>query len=193
MQLDELTDLSSISHLVVFVRYVANDSICYEFLLCKALTKRAADIFKIIDDFFKKHDVAWTKAGSVYTFAAPSMLGHQSGFVALMKTVVPDIISLHCVFNRCALASITVPEVFKEVISTAVKAVNFVCVQHRLFKEFCEEVGADYSLLLPHTKVRWLSMGRVLNRVVELSQKMAIFCKKLAIQKLLLLNTKNSY
>ena len=37
LQLNESTDVSNISHLVVFLRYVAHDSICEEFLLCKAL------------------------------------------------------------------------------------------------------------------------------------------------------------
>ena len=57
MQLDKSTDVSNTSHLVVFVRYEANDSICDEFLLYKALalTTKAAHIFKIIDDFFMKH------------------------------------------------------------------------------------------------------------------------------------------
>ena len=38
------------------MRYVANDLICDEFLLSKALalTTKTAEIFKIIDDFFEK-------------------------------------------------------------------------------------------------------------------------------------------
>ena len=102
-------NVSTISHLVVFMRYVANDSTCDEFLLCKALayTTNAADIFKIVDQFFKKHDIAWTKVGLVCTDGAPSMSSHRSGFVALVKIVVPDIISVHCVLHRYALASKT--------------------------------------------------------------------------------------
>ena len=134
-----------------------SDSICDEFLLCKALalTTKAADIFKIIDDFFKKHDIAWTKVGSVCTDDAPSMLDHQSGIVAWVKAVVPHIISVHCVLHRYALASKTLPEVVKEVLSTAVKAViRGRALQLRQFKTFCEEVGANFSVLLLHTEVR---------------------------------------
>ena len=106
------------------------------------------------------------------------MLGHRSGFLVLVKAVVPDIIIIHCVLHRSALASKRLSEVIKEVLSTAVKAVNFIrgkALQHRLFKAFCEEVRANYSILLLHTEVRWLSRGRVLNRVVELSQVMSFF------------------
>ena len=157
LQLDESTNVSNISHLVVFVRYVESDSMCDEFLLCKALalTTKAADIFKIIDEFFKKHDIAWTKVGSVCTDDASSMLDHQSGIVALVKAVVPDIISVHCVLHRYALASKTLPRVFKEVLSTVVKAViRGKALQLRQFKTFCEEVGANFSVLLLHMEVR---------------------------------------
>ena len=54
------------------------------------------------------------------------MLGHRSGILASVKTVVPDIISVYCVLHRYALASKTFPEVSTEVLSTAVKAVNFI-------------------------------------------------------------------
>ena len=37
LQLNKSTDVDNMSHLVVFVRHVANDSICDEFLLCKTL------------------------------------------------------------------------------------------------------------------------------------------------------------
>ena len=98
-----------------------------------------------------------------------------------MKTVVPDIIVVYCVLHCYDFASTTLPEVFKEVLSTAVKAVNFICgraLQHPLLKAFCEEVGKNYSALLLHTEVRWLSKGRLFNRVMELSQEMAIFLQE---------------
>ena len=56
------------------------------FYCTKALawTTKVADIFQIIDKFFKKHGIGWIKIGSVCTDGAPSMLGHQSGLVALV-------------------------------------------------------------------------------------------------------------
>ena len=66
------------------------------------------------------------------------------------------------------------------------KAVDFIhesALQHWLFKAFCEEVGANYSVLLLHTEVRRLSRGCVLNHVVELSQEMAIFLQEVGHSK----------
>ena len=98
-----------------------------------------------------------------------------------MKSVVSDIFSVHCVLHPYALVSKALPEVFKEVLSTAAKAVNVFrgrALQNQLFKSFCEEVGESYSALLLHTKVRWLSRGRVLNHVLELVQETAIFSQE---------------
>ena len=41
---------------------------------------------------------------SVCTDGAPAMIGHRSGFVALMKQVAPHIVSNHCAIHKYALA-----------------------------------------------------------------------------------------
>ncbi|XP_063600317.1 zinc finger BED domain-containing protein 5-like [Penaeus indicus] len=45
----------------------------------------------------------------------------------------------------------------------------------RLFEKICLEMGADHVSLLLHTDVRWLSRGRVLNRVLELKEQLIAF------------------
>ncbi|XP_060855494.1 protein FAM200C-like [Metopolophium dirhodum] len=54
------------------------------------------------------------------------MLGKSSGFTALIKKEIPDIIITHCFLHRHALASKTLPTNLKEVMTTAVKVVNFI-------------------------------------------------------------------
>ena len=52
-----------------------------------------------------------------------------------------------------------------------VQTVNFIrgrALNHRLFQKFCDEIGAEHSVLLYHTEVRWLSHGHVFKRVVEI-------------------------
>ena len=80
-----------------------------------------------------------------------------------------------------ALAAKSLPEKLKNVLSIAVRAVNYIrgnALNHHLFKAFGNEVGAKHSRLLYHTEVRWLSRGRVLTRVFELRKKIEMFLRK---------------
>ena len=183
IQLDESTDVANMSQLLVFVRYVANSGkLIDEFLFCKELQKttKARDVFEMLDSFFNTHQLDWGIVGSVCTDGAPAMLGHMSGFVALVKQVNPNVISTHCVLHRQALASKTMPEDMKEVLGNVIKAVNLIrgrALNHRLFKAFCSEIAAEHQILLYHTEVRWLSRGKVLTRVAELSEEIVHFLR----------------
>ncbi|XP_068205215.1 protein FAM200C-like [Palaemon carinicauda] len=109
------------------------------------------------------------------------MLGNKSGFAALVKERVPDIITKHCVLHRHALAVKTLPSHFKEILSVCVKVVNYIwgrALNHRGFKLFCEEMGSEHQVLLFHIEVRWLSRGKMLTRIAELADEIAIFLRE---------------
>ncbi|KRY40517.1 Zinc finger BED domain-containing protein 5 [Trichinella spiralis] len=68
----------------------------------------------------------------------------------------------------------------KNVLNTAVKIINFIKskpLQSRLFEKLSEEMGSCHKSLLFHSEVRWLSRGKVLTRLVELREEVAIFLK----------------
>ena len=95
--------------------------------------------------------------GSVCTDDAPAMIGHRSGFVALMKPAAPHIGSNHCAIHKYALASKTPPLELKSVLDSVVKAVNFICgraVNSQLFKAFSDDLGKEHQYLLFHAEVR---------------------------------------
>nr|XP_054593836.1 protein FAM200C-like [Nothobranchius furzeri] len=179
LQLDETTDVSSQSQLAVFVRYVKDDMIKEEFLFCKPLTTttKAADLKKLVDDFFRDNNLSWDMVSAVCTDGAPVMLGRTSGFGALVKADAPHIIVTHCILHRHVLATKTLPPKMAEVLKIVVECVNYVrnsALRHHIFSELCKEMGSEFEVLLYHSNVRWLSRGQVLNRdfamCVELAQ-----------------------
>ncbi|XP_042236517.1 protein ZBED8-like [Homarus americanus] len=154
-----------------------------EFLFCDPLleTTKAIDILEMVNSFFSKQNFDWKKnLGTLCTDGAPAMLYNTSGFAALVKKEAPQVIVTHCFLHRHALASKTLPAILKEVLSTGVKVVNFIrarAVNHRVFKRFCQEMGAEYEVLLYHT-VRWLSRGQILKRLIELRAEVSLFLRE---------------
>ena len=65
---------------------------------------RAKDVFNLVNAFLRENSIAWNKVGSVCTDGAPAMIGHRSGFVALIKQVAPRIVSNHCAVHQYVLA-----------------------------------------------------------------------------------------
>ncbi|XP_067122548.1 protein FAM200C-like [Centruroides vittatus] len=183
LQLDETTDVSSLSQLAVFVRYVKDDVIKEDFLLCKPLTTKtkAADVKKLVDDFFKENNLSWDMVSAVCSEGAPAMLRRKSGFGALVKADASHIVVTHCILHRHALATKTMPPKLAEVLKIVVECVNYVrnsALRHRIFKELCKEMGSEFEVLLYHSNVRWLSRGQVLNRVFALREELALFLQE---------------
>ncbi|XP_068206235.1 protein FAM200C-like [Palaemon carinicauda] len=172
LQLDESTDVSNLSQLIVYTHYFKDGEIKDEFLFCLALqtTTKTADVFRLLDEFFQKHQIKWEKVGSLCTDGAPAMMGNKSGFAAPVKETVPDIITNHCVLHHNALAVKTLPSHLKEVLSICVKVVNYIwgrALNHKVFKLFCEEMGGEHQVLLFHTEVRWVSRGKMLTQWIQ--------------------------
>ena len=94
LQFDETTDIKSISQLVAYVRFVKENAIVDEFLFCQETKERnrATDVFNLVNEFLCKSSIEWNKVESICTDGAPAMIGHRSGFAALMKQVAPHII-----------------------------------------------------------------------------------------------------
>ena len=180
IQLDESVDVSSVSQLMVFVRYAVGTSVKEELLFCSALntSTKASDVLEKVDHFFNKNEISWNNLCGVCTDGAPAMLGSKSGFRALVQSKATGVIFTHCFIHREALASKTLPRGLQDVFNLTIKIVNFMkssSLHTRLFRKLCEDMESEHKNLLYYTKVRWLSKGNVLSRVFELRDELKIY------------------
>ena len=99
-----------------------------------------------------------------------------------MKQRAPLAIGVHCFIHREALASKTLPDQLNTVFKVLVKIVNYIkssALNTRLFRKICQDMESDFEVLLFHTPVRWLSAGKILNRIFTLKEELMEFlqCK----------------
>lgn len=180
IQLDESTDVSNMSQLMVFARFCFNNEIHEELLFCEPLKERCTgeDIFSTVNDFFNKNNVLWKNCVSVTTDGAAALTGIKKGFRGKVTEIAPHVKFIHCIIHRQAIAAKKLePEVHK-VLQDVIDVVNFIKTRplnSRIFTILCNEMGSDHENILYHTEVRWLSCGKVLKRVVELKDELHIF------------------
>lgn len=183
LQFDESTDVSSCAILLGFIRYVHLSDVKEEFLLCENLTTTAKgeDVFRLVSRFLEKNGLHWNNVQQVSVDGAPAMMGGNRGFRGFVQRENVEIMVDHCSIHRYSLVSKTLPDALKAVFIQVVKVVNFIKardVNSRVFRELCKEMGEKYELLLYHTEVRWLSRGKVINRVIELREAVQLFLQQ---------------
>ncbi|KAL4127373.1 hypothetical protein QTP88_011547 [Uroleucon formosanum] len=110
------------------------------------------------------------------------MTGRISGFKAEVTKVSPDVRFVHCIIHREHLTFRKIGCELNLIMNDVVSIVNIVktrALNTRLFKILCEDMGSNHNTLLFHTDVRWLSRGKVLKRVIELSDELCIFLREI--------------
>jgi hypothetical protein len=166
--MDEGTDSTDTAQLLIFVRGTDENFAISEELagLCSVKGRTTGE--EIADEVIKcvieKSGLTFNNLVAVCTDGAPSMRGNVGAVTLAQKYTGKKITKTHCVIHQQVLCSKVLN--FEHVMSVVVSIVN--CIRcrgltHRLFRAF-HEVSANYSDLLCHTEVRWLSSGRVLQR-----------------------------
>jgi hypothetical protein len=98
--------------------------------------------------------------------------------MAKLREAYPGIQLNHCIIHKQVLASKDMSNDLNLVLDIVVKAVNFIkssALNTRLFHVLCDEIGFEHKNLLLHTEVRWLSRGKVLQRLFELRDEVFVF------------------
>lgn len=185
LALDESTDVTDISQMLVFVRFVKNLSVTEDILALLPLTDttRGIDCLTALKKFLTDHAIPLNKLCGVTTDGAPAMVGHIKGVIGLMRNDADfgPFMAYHCIIHQQSLCSKKLN--FNAVMTVVVKIVNFIrarALNHRQFRSLLEEVDAEYTDIILHCDVRWLSRGKVLDRFCSLLPNIREF-----------LNTKN--
>ena len=87
----------------------------------------------------------------------------------------------HCLIQREALSSQQLNGDLNGVLEAVVNNVNFIearILKARLFQRLCNELEAEHNHLLFYFNPRWLSKGKVLLSVYELTNEISIFLKE---------------
>ncbi|XP_029905790.1 general transcription factor II-I repeat domain-containing protein 2B-like [Myripristis murdjan] len=188
LAIDSSCDRTDMEQLAVFVRFFDGKTFREELLCLLPLPGHATGevIFNELTQFFEKHGLNVRKIVSVVTDGAPSMVGRHKGLVSRLSAVNPALQSFHCIIHKSVLCA-KLSEEMREVMDTVTRLVNFVressSLQHRLFRALLEDVSAEHKDLLLHNNVRWLSKGRVLERVCDLRDELLSFLSSLQSKK----------
>jgi hypothetical protein len=139
-----------------YVRHAHDSNIHDDILFCTILPIRTVEeIFHTLDSYIRDKGMQWEKC---------ALTGKHSGVVSKVKEVAPDMNWVLCFIRKEALESKGMPPEFKTVLDSAVKLVNYIkarSLSNRLFSLLCDEMGSEYTQLLLHSEIRWLSRGRV--------------------------------
>jgi len=180
IQLDESTDITNLSIVLVFVRYIYEGKLEEDMLLCEVLETHTTGekIFKVLNQFIMDHEISWDKCIDVCTDGAKAMTGKTAGVVSRIKAVSKECSSSHCVLHRHSLACKEMPVSFKLVLDQAVQIINLIkarALNSRLFRVICNDMGSKFENLLFHTEVRWLSRGNALVRLFQMREEVLEF------------------
>ncbi|GFW56261.1 zinc finger MYM-type protein 6 [Trichonephila clavipes] len=100
LQLDETTDITKMSQLIIYVRFIFNEDITEAFLCCKSLEGKTTGekIFEVIKEYFLAKSLIQANCATVCTDGAAALRGSNNGLRGLIQKVVA-----HMVFNRCMI------------------------------------------------------------------------------------------
>ena len=178
--MDESTDVTAQTQLLIFRRFLKESSIIEELLACILLetTTRDEDIFNGIDKFFTENNLDWNKVIERTMDGAPSMMGKNIGLLEILSREYPHIKINHCIIHRQSLASKDLSPNFSDVMQVVISTVNYVKARDLnspMFKQLCITENSNHYILLMHTAVRWLSREKTLKKVFLLCRKQATF------------------
>uniref|UniRef100_A0A8C6Y931 HAT C-terminal dimerisation domain-containing protein n=1 Tax=Naja naja TaxID=35670 RepID=A0A8C6Y931_NAJNA len=187
LALDESNDVKDTAQLLIFIRGISdNFEITEEFLAMEPLKgkTRGEDLYDRVSTVIEKMKLPWSKLANVTTDGTPNLTGKNLGLLKRIQDKVKDenpnqdVIFLHCIIHQESLCKSILQ--LNHVVNPVVKLLNFIRakgLQHRQLIKFLVETDADHHDLLYHSRVGWLSLGKVFQQVWELKEEIGAFLK----------------
>lgn len=143
---------------------------------------RGEDLYDRVSAVIERMKLPWSKLANVTTDGSPNLTGKNVGLLKRIQDKVKEenpeqeVIFLHCIIHQESLCKCVLK--LSHVVNPVIKLVNCIRakgLQHRQFIAFLEETNADHQDLLYHSRVRWLSLGKVFKRVWDLKEAIDTF------------------
>ncbi|GBL74245.1 General transcription factor II-I repeat domain-containing protein 2A [Araneus ventricosus] len=168
--LNESCDIKDTAQVTLFVTYVSSQGPKEELLGLLPLSgkTRGEDIANAVQKCLEDNGIDINKIFPIATDGARSMTGIHKGVTPILqKKINHEILTFHYIIRQVALCAQTFPAEIVKVMNLVIKIMNSILAKalyHRQFKAFLEEIDSQFSDLLLHNKVRWISRGNVLQR-----------------------------
>ncbi|KAF6017168.1 hypothetical protein EB796_024498 [Bugula neritina] len=185
--LDESTDKVGTAQLSIFIRGVDKNLIVTEDLLALRSmtgTTTGKDIYNEIMATIKTKYLALEKLSAIVTDGAPSMNGVRNGFTTLLlnkireEKISPLPLAFHCIIHQENLAAkILRMDNVLQVVKETVNYIRSRGLKHRQFRQFLDELQAEYEDIPYFAEVRWLSKGKMIGRAYTLQTEILNFCE----------------
>ena len=146
----------------------------------------AEQVFSKLNEFMTEKQIPWEKCCFPTADGAAVMTRHFSGVGARVKAVATNCILKHWIINGDALIVKPLSSdkqrktELESVLNIVVKTVNYIKCggkgkSARVFQKLCEEMDFEDVTVLLHTKMHWLSRGKVLIRGFKLRREISAF------------------
>ncbi|XP_045046745.2 zinc finger MYM-type protein 6 isoform X2 [Desmodus rotundus] len=183
LQIDESSEISNITLLLCYVRFIDNDcsDIKEELLCCIEMPSQitGVEIFELINKYIDNKSLNWKHCVGLCTDGAASMTGRYSGLRAKIQEVAVNTVAFtHCFIHREHLAAEKLSPCLHEILLQSAQILSFIktnALNSRMLTILCEEMESERVNLPLPAEVRWISRGRILTRLFELRHEIEIF------------------
>ncbi|XP_025405785.1 general transcription factor II-I repeat domain-containing protein 2A-like [Sipha flava] len=183
--LDESTDQSDVSQLLIFVRTTFEDFTSKKelFDICPLYgTTKGKDVYEALKKTVGRIG-GFNKCSAIATDGAPSMTGKKTVLVGLLQENGVTCPTIHCIIlvHQGSLCGKSVKQ--DQVFQTVIKIINMIrggnrSLLHRQLRQFLVETEAEYGNLLMYNHVRWLSAGKCMERFFSIRNEIPAFLNK---------------